>query len=70
MSKNFSGKRLQKMFVKDIKIFQKKKKKKSDNIVLNVTKISQKMKRMYWLSIEKNIIKSEKILYHNYKKVF
>ena len=60
MSKNFSGKRLQKMFVKDIKIFQKKKKKKSDNIVLNVTKISQKMKRMYWLSIEKNIIKSEK----------
>ena len=60
MSKNISGKRLQKMFVKDIKIFQKKKKKKSDNIVLNVTKISQKMKRMYWLSIEKNIIKSEK----------
>ena len=70
MSKNFSGKRLQKMFVKDIKIFQKKKKKKSDNIVLKVRKISQKMKRMYWLSIVKNIIKSEKILYHNYKKVF
>ena len=36
--------RLQKKLVKDIKIFLKEKKKKSDNIVVNVTKISQKIK--------------------------
>ena len=30
--------------VKDIKIFLKKKKKKSNNMVVNVTKITQKMK--------------------------
>ena len=36
---------LQKKLVKDIKIFLKKKKrKKSENMVMNVTKISQKMK--------------------------
>ena len=33
-----------KKLVKDIKIFRKKNKKKSDNMVVNVTKISQKMK--------------------------
>ena len=52
MSKNLSAKyyqknkeRLQKTkLVKDIKIFLKKKKTKSDNMVVNVTKISQKMK--------------------------
>ena len=42
--------------MKDIKIFLKKKKKKSNNMFLNVTKISQKMKTISWLSIEKNII--------------
>ena len=41
---------------KDIKIFLKKKKKKSDNMTVNVTKISQKTKKINWLSIEKNII--------------
>ena len=35
---------------------QKKKKKKSDNIIINVTKISQKMKYKIFLSIERNII--------------
>ena len=45
-----------KELVKDIKVFLKKKKKKSDNIVMNVTKISQKMKNKSFLSIEKNII--------------
>ena len=45
MSKNLSAKyyqenkeRLQKMIMKDIKIFLKKKKKKSDNMVANVQK--------------------------------
>ena len=40
----------------DIKIFLKKKKKKSNNMVVNVTKISQKIKKINWLSIGKNII--------------
>ena len=56
--------------MKDIKIFLKKKKKKSNNMFLNVTKISQKMKTISWLSIEKNIIEWEKPPYYNYKKVF
>ena len=49
--------RLQKKLVKDIKIFLKKKKKKSYNMVMNVKKISQKIKNKIFLSIEKNIIK-------------
>ena len=64
MSKNFSAKyyqedkeSLQKKLVKNIKIFLRNKKKKSDNIVVNVTKISQKMKNKSLLNIEKNIIK-------------
>ena len=51
MSKNLSAEyyqeskeRLQRKLVKDIKIFLKKKKKKRDNMVVNVTRISQKMK--------------------------
>ena len=48
--------RLRKKLVTDIKIFLKKKKKKSDNMVANVTKISPKMIKMNWFSIEKNII--------------
>ena len=77
MSKNSSAKyyeknkeRLQKKLVKDIKIFLKKKKKKSGNMVVNVTKISQKMKNKSLLSKEKNIIEREKLLCYNYKKVF
>ena len=61
MSKNLSTKyyqenkeRLQKKVEKDIKIFQKKQKKNSTNMVVNVTRISQKMKKINWLSIEKN----------------
>ena len=52
MSKHISAKyyqhnkeRLQKKLVKDIKIFLKKKKWKSNNMVINVTKISRKMKK-------------------------
>ena len=52
--------RLQKKLVKDIKVFLRKKNKKSNNAVVNYTKISQKMKNKSLLSIEKNIIKSKK----------
>ena len=58
MSKNSSTKyyqvnkeRLQKNLVEDIKIFLKKKKKRSNNMVVNVTKIFQKMKSKSPLSI-------------------
>ena len=51
MSKNLSTKHYQenkerpeKKLVKDIEIFLKKKKKKSNNMVLNITNISQKVK--------------------------
>ena len=60
ISKNVSAKydqenkeRLQKKLVKDIKIFLNKKKKKSNNMVVKVTKISQKRKEINWLSIKK-----------------
>ena len=39
--------------MKDIKIFLKKRKKKSNNMIVNVKKISQKMKNKGFLSIEK-----------------
>ena len=48
--------RLKKKLVKDIKIFLRKKKNKSNDVVANVTKISQKMKSKYLLSIKKNLI--------------
>ena len=47
----------------DIKDFLKKKKKSSDNMVVNDTQIYQEMKSKTWLSIEKNIIKRVKTLY-------
>ena len=61
MSKNLSAKyyqenkeRQQKInLLKDIKIFLKKKKKKSNNMVVNVRKISQKLKSKNLLNIEK-----------------
>ena len=63
MSENLSAKyyqenkeRLKKELVKDIKIFLKKKKKKSNNMVMNITKISQRMKNKSHLSIGKKII--------------
>ena len=49
--------RLQKKLMTDIKVFLRKKKKKSNNMVLNDTKLYQKMKNKSLLSIEKNIIK-------------
>ena len=63
MSKTLSAKyyqenkeRLQKKLAKDIKIFLKKKREKSGKMVVNVTKISQKMKNKGLLSIEKYIM--------------
>ena len=63
MSKTLSAKycqenkeKLQKRFEKYIKIFLKKKKEKSKNMIVNVTKISQKMENKSLLSVEKNII--------------
>ena len=55
-----------KKLVKDIKIFLRPKTKKSDNRVMDITKISQKMKNKSLL--EKNITEREKVLYD--KKVF
>ena len=53
MSKNLSNKycqenkeRLQKKLVKDVKFFLRMKKRKSNNTVVNVTKISQKIKKI------------------------
>ena len=77
MSKNLSAKyyqenkeRLQKKARERYQNLSKEEKEKSDNMVMNVTKISQKMKKINWLSIEKNIIEWEKMLYYIYKKVF
>ena len=61
---------VQEKLVKDNKIFLRKKKKKSNDMVVNVTKISQEMKNINWLSIEKSIIELQKTLYYNYKKLF
>ena len=58
---------IQKNLVKDIKIFLRKKKKKSNNMIVNVTKISQKIKNKSLLSIEKNIIEREKFKSKNVK---
>ena len=46
----------------------RKKKKKNDNMVVNVTKILHKMKKKKkkWLSIEENITKWEITLYYDY----
>ena len=48
--------RLPKKLLKDIKIFLKKKKKKQQCGV-SITKISQKIRKINWSSIEKNIVK-------------
>ena len=48
--------RLQKILLKDIKIFRRKKKKNINYMVINVTKISQRMKSKSSLRIEKKFI--------------
>ena len=61
MSKNLSAKyrgnkgRLQKKVSKISQIFSTEEKKRSSNMVMNVTKISQKTKNKRLMSIEKNV---------------
>ena len=64
MSQNSSAKyyrdnkeRLQKRLAENMKVFLKKKKKKSNNIGVSNIKISLNMKNKGWLSIEKTITK-------------
>ena len=47
--------RLEKKLAKDIKNLSKQEKKKKNNMVTNIRKISQKMKNKNFLSIEQNI---------------
>ena len=49
-----------KKLAKDIKIFLKNKKRRSGNMVLNVTKISKKMKNKTLLSTEKILMNEKK----------
>ena len=48
--------RLQKKALERYQSLSKEEKEKNHNMVVNVTKISQKMKKRNWLSIDKNII--------------
>ena len=50
--------------MEDIKIFPNKKKN-NNSIVVHITRISQKMKKINWLSIEKKITEQEKTFYNN-----
>ena len=52
--------RLQKKLVKDIKIFLKKKKKKSDTMVVSVTKISQEKEKQKLVEYRKKYCKMRK----------
>ena len=65
MSKDLSGryyqKKKKKSPMKDIKILLQKKKTKSENMVANDVRISQKLKNNCYLSIEKGITKCETI---------
>ena len=54
-----------KRLAKDIKIYLKEKI--GNNMVANVTKISQKMKSKSFLGIDKSIIEQETMSFFNYK---
>ena len=56
--------------MKDIKVFLKEERKRNDNMVVNVTKTSQKMKNKSLLSIEKEYYRMKKMTYYNYQKLF
>ena len=58
-----------KQLKKHFKIFIRKKKKKTDNMVINVTKISQKMKNKSLSSVENSIVEWEKTLGYNYNNL-
>ena len=61
--------RLQKKLIKDSKIFLEKKKK-ATKWLWTLQESLRRWKRKSLVSIEKNIVEWEKMLYHNYKKVF
>ena len=61
LKKKKQRKRLKKSLVKGIKIFLKKKKPKRENMVGSTKKISHKMTNKSYLSIEKEIMKCEKL---------
>ena len=67
MSKNLPAKSFQE---NKGRLKKKKLVKDDNNMVVNITKICQKMKNKRLLIIGKNVIKSEKMLFYNYKKVF
>ena len=56
--------------MKDIKVFLKEERKRNDNMVVNITKTSQKMKNKSLLSIEKEYYRMKKMTYYNYQKLF
>ena len=56
--------------MKDIKVFLKEERKRNDNMVVNVTKTSQKMKNKSLLSIGKEYYRMKKMTYYNYQKLF
>ena len=56
--------------MKGVKIFLKKKKKRIDNMVMNVTKISQKIKKNKMIEYRKKYYRMINALYYNNKKVF
>ena len=76
MSKNLSANIIKKIkkdnTKKDYERYENlsKEEKKSNNMVVNATKISHKMKNRSLLGIVKSVIKREKMPYYNYKKVF
>ena len=74
MSKESSAKyyqnnkeRLQKKLVKDIKVFLKKKKKRSDNMVVKDTKSEDEKQKL--VEYRKQYYKLKKTPYYNYKRL-
>ena len=57
--------RLQKKLMKDIKVFLGRKKKKSNNMIMNNTKIYQNMRNKSWLGIEKKVQNEKKMPHYN-----
>ena len=58
------------MLVKDIKLFSKKKKKKTDNMVVKDTKIPSEDEKQKMVEYRKKNRKWEKMASFNYKKLF
>ena len=78
MSKNSSAKYYQenkqrkttKKACEKYQSLSKEEKEKKRQYLVKGTKLYEKMKKKSWFSIDKIIIKSEKMPYYNYKKLF